>query len=204
MLIDQRTNVTAGTEIRDHVKIVESLERIVELNYKLVVNLPLDLFLCDHEPSEAVVCSFLHAFHRKEVVRVDLLHQVYLGVGATAKACNSFEVFRGDVEVLSLSSLGLLAILLDVKQHVGSLLHKVYHLDVAIVSCVVKRCLFHLIDAFGGLVTGSRKFLEQLGVAPDAGQVHRVLEVGVLDFDVDKVFYQEIQQAFVVVKDCIV
>jgi hypothetical protein len=34
--------------------------------------------------------------------------------------------------------------------------------------------------------------------------VHRVLEVGVLDFDVDEVFYQEIQQAFVVVKDCIV
>ena len=49
LLVHDFTHVTARAVIGHHVQIVESLESIVELRHKLMVNLALDLLFSDYE-----------------------------------------------------------------------------------------------------------------------------------------------------------
>ena len=62
----------------------------MNLGHKLVIDLPLDLLLCDHESCQAIVSHFLHTLHRIELaclglVGVQSFDQVNLCVCALAQ-----------------------------------------------------------------------------------------------------------------------
>jgi len=117
-----------------------------------VIDFALYFFLSDNEPSQSIVSAFFHTLHRKEVVCVYFLYQKYFRIGAPAKTRDALEVFGRDVEVLFGGLFVLFLILLDVEQHVCRLLYIINHLDVAVISRVVKWRLSVLVDAFLCLV----------------------------------------------------
>jgi hypothetical protein len=175
----------------------------VEFDDEFVVDFALHFFLGNHESGEPVISPLLHALHCKKVVGVHFLDKEDLRIRAPTQTSNTLEVFGCHVEVLVLGCLCNFSILFDVEQHVGCLFDKFNHLHVAIITCVVKGCLFELIQALGSFVACGRKLFEEFDVALNAGQMHCVLQFRILHFHIDVVLHQQVEHPLVIIDHCI-
>ena len=152
LLLNLRPDVSARTKVCDQVQVVKSLERIMEFDDESVIDFALYFFLSDYEPSQPIISAFFHTLHRKKVVCVYFLDQKYLRISAPAETRDALEVFGRNVDILLGGLFVLFLILLDVEKHVCRLLYIINHLDVSVISRVVKRRLLVLVDAFLRLV----------------------------------------------------
>jgi hypothetical protein len=125
----------------------------MEFDNKSVIDLALHFFFSNDEPSQAIISAFLHSLHCKKIVCVCFLDQKYFRIGASTETGDALEVLCRDIKVLISGLFVLFLILFDVKQHICSFLNVLNHLDIAVFSRVIKRCLLVLIDAFLRLVT---------------------------------------------------
>ena len=67
LLVHHRAHVASRTVVSYHVEVFEGLEGVMQLGYEPMINLALDLFLCYHKSSHAVIRQLLHTFHSIEL-----------------------------------------------------------------------------------------------------------------------------------------